>query len=277
MVSTVESCQPTQKSLPPKTGSKRALGHLWSWCKSPWIQYPLSTLLLFKSDELIHLYEKRFLLPTNILSKSDRGKIDAAKLLFNRVGHEMNFANTDKLEVSVSSKFFLNAWTASHRWSKNPRVYLSDTILSHFSTEQLKGVFAHEVSHIKNNHMLITGFAVIGISGLIDFTAKKVTNKYFPKKEDKKRVIKKNLVMLGVELVGLTACAVIACAIMRQCEYNADWTAAQDPEKCTSLRNALSEFKRLTNAPTPRFWGAFEDHPSTDARIANLNKLCPAS
>jgi len=65
--------------------------------------------------------------------------------------------------------------------------------------------------------------------------------------------------------------------ISRKHEYGADFTPTQNPKYHKNLLSFFTMLKDNESHPHPRFRGIFEDHPSTDARIARLNKLCPAS
>ncbi|AJF60890.1 TPA: zinc metalloprotease HtpX [Candidatus Woesearchaeota archaeon] len=133
---------------------------------------------------------------------------------------------------------------ATGRNPKNSAVACTDGILNLLSKEELKGVIAHELSHIKNRDTLITTIAAT-IAGVIAYVAAMarwaaIFGGFGGRDRDDNNII--SLLVLAV-LTPLIA-TIIQLAISRQREYIADATAAKITKKPVHLADALIKIEQ---------------------------------
>lgn len=135
---------------------------------------------------------------------------------------------------------------ATGRNPKNASVACTEGILQLLSREELKGVLAHEISHIKNRDMLIQTVAatIAGIIGYLGAMARwtAIFGGFGGGDDD------------GGGLVGILVLAILAplmavviqLAISRHREYMADETGARIVNNPQGLANALSKIDEST-------------------------------
>ena len=151
------------------------------------------------------------------------------------------------------------------------RVLLSDTLLEHFTPDEIETVLAHELGHQRYRHLLkllilsgVGSWAVfslmaagsgtwlsrLGVHGLADIAG-------FP------------LVLLSLSLMGLAGLP-IQNAISRHFEWQADRFAVAVTERPSAFAGALRKLGELNLAdPQPPRWVEllFYDHPPIQQRI----------
>jgi heat shock protein HtpX len=178
---------------------------------------------------------------------------------------------------------------ATGRNHNNAVVCCTAGILKLVSKEELEGVMAHELAHIKHRHMLV-GTIAATMAGAIAMVA---------------NVVKWGMIFgggrgnnqgnpfaaLAVAIIAPIAAMIIQFAISRQNEYQADATAAQITGKPMHLAGALRRLdayaQRIPMQVNPaaaqlaivnplRGGGAmrlFSTHPATEDRVAKLQAL----
>jgi heat shock protein HtpX len=161
-------------------------------------------------------------------------------------------------------------------------------ILKLVNRQELEGVIAHELAHIKHRHMLV-GTVAATVAGAIAMVANivKVGATFGGNRNDGGNPI----AMLAVAIVAPIAAMIIQFAISRQNEFQADATAAQITGRPQDLASALQRLdsyaQRIPMQVNPaaaqlaivnplRGPGAmrlFSTHPATEDRVARLRDL----
>ena len=159
-------------------------------------------------------------------------------------------------------------------------------ILKYVPPEELEGVIAHELAHIKNRDMLIATLAA-GIAGAIGYLPYLLM---FSGDRDEGRHPYLELAMVVLAPI---AALLIQLAVSRQREYEADRTGAQILGRPMPLANALRRLDALAHripmqvvpaaAPLAQvnplaaysggIRGLFSTHPPTEERVARLEAM----
>jgi heat shock protein HtpX len=173
---------------------------------------------------------------------------------------------------------------------RNPEhavVCVTEGILKLVPPDELEGVLAHELAHIKNRDMLLMTFTATmagAISMLGNFAL------FFGGRDDENR---NPIAMLVTALVAPIAASLIQLAISRQREFKADAVGAEISGKPLALANALLQLdayaKRIpmhippVAAPLAQvnplqasgggIVSLFSTHPRTEDRVARLRAL----
>jgi len=173
---------------------------------------------------------------------------------------------------------------------KNSIVACTQGILDLLSKDELKGVLAHELAHIKNRDMLISTIAAT-IASIISYAAFMARFAAFTDDE------RGNNSIIGLILIGILApiaAMLIQMAISRAREYIADETGARFIRNPLPLANALAKLEseskrkplRLGTESTNHlfivnpfrgtgraFVNLFTTHPPMDLRIKRLREM----
>jgi len=180
---------------------------------------------------------------------------------------------------------------ATGRNEKNAAVACTQGILKLLTKEELKGVLAHELSHIKNKDILITTIAAT-IAGIISYLAHMVQfAAIFGGGRDDDR---------GGNIIGLLVLAIltpiialiIQMAISRSREYMADETGAKLVKDGKPLARALEKIHNSIKEHPLHFgseaasslfidnpfrgnflFNLFSTHPDINERIKRLNSM----
>lgn len=156
--------------------------------------------------------------------------------------------------------------------------------------EELEGVLAHELAHIKNRDMLLQTVAAT-MAGAISNLA--YAAMFFGGRDDENSNPIGSLIML---IVAPLAAAMIQFAISRQREFKADAVGAQISGRPLQLATALQKLDAYAHripmhvspaaAPLAQVnplaatgagvWRLFSTHPSTEERVARLQALAKA-
>jgi heat shock protein HtpX len=173
---------------------------------------------------------------------------------------------------------------------RNPEhavVCVTEGILRVVPPDELEGVLAHELAHIKNRDMLLMTFTATmagAISMLGNFAL------FFGGRDDENR---NPIAMLVTALVAPIAASLIQLAISRQREFKADAVGAQISGKPLQLANALIKLDAYAKqipmhvapaaAPLAQvnplqasgggMVSLFSTHPKTEERVARLRAL----
>ena len=183
---------------------------------------------------------------------------------------------------------------ATGRNPKNAAVVLTTGLLQVCSPDEVRGVVAHELAHIKHRDILIGSIAAAVATGISFVANMAMWQGMFGGGEDEDRP--NPAVMLLVALVAPIAATILQMALSRAREFEADRGGAEilgDPEP---LARALFRIDAIANRTpmdvTPAQSGAyivnpltgrrrdmarlFLTHPPVEDRIARLRVLAPA-
>ena len=193
-------------------------------------------------------------------------------------------------------KIFIVPSEASNAFATGPTckqgiVAVTQGIMDLLSKDELKGVLAHELSHIKNRDILIATIAAT-IATTISYLASMAAFASFGGDEDNRG--SNIIVLLLIWILAPIAALLIQLAISRSREYIADETAAKLTKNPLWLANALSKLEsesrkkplRLGTDSTNHmfivnpFRGAgrtianlFQTHPDIHVRIKLLKSM----
>lgn len=175
---------------------------------------------------------------------------------------------------------------ATGRNEKNAVVAVSEGILRLLSNEELRGVLAHELSHIKNKDILISSIAAT-LSGAISYLAHMA---FYSNNDDRKSGIGN---LLFVFLTPIIA-TLLHLAVSRSREFMADETGSHISKDPLSLASALRKLEDSTKTnPVPAgprqqatahmfivnpftksfLTSLFSTHPPMSERIKRLENL----
>jgi heat shock protein HtpX len=167
------------------------------------------------------------------------GPNDAPEL-YNMVDQLRQKAGLPMPVVAIAPQQQPNAF-ATGRNAEHAVVCVTAGILQLVSRDELEGVIAHELAHIKHRHMLVgtvaatMAGAVSGVGSMIKWAA---IFGGLGRSDDGDSPF----ALLGMAIVAPIAAVIIQLAISRQNEFQADATAAQLTGRPINLANAL---KRL--------------------------------
>lgn len=173
---------------------------------------------------------------------------------------------------------------------RNPQhavVAVTEGILQLVSRDELEGVLAHEIAHIKNHDMLLQTISATfagAISNLAHFGL------FFGGRDDENS---SPVAGLAMAILAPIAAMLIQFAISRQREFKADAVGAEISGRPRSLANALRKLDAAAHRipmnvapavaplaqvnPLAAYRGGiaslFSTHPSTDERVARLEAL----
>jgi heat shock protein HtpX len=193
-------------------------------------------------------------------------------------------------EIYVSDMMQPNAF-ATGRGPSNAKVAVTKGILQILDERELRGVLAHELSHVANRDILIGSIAA-GIGTSISFIAQFAL--FFGGGDDEGGG--NPLFLLLAWIVAPIAAGIIQMAVSRSREYQADETGAYLSRDPRSLASALAKLEETAKRiPPPRsvspaeahmfivsplsalkgrgFATLFSTHPPTAERVARLEAL----
>jgi heat shock protein HtpX len=203
-------------------------------------------------------------------------------------------ANLPMPTVAIAPSQQPNAF-ATGRNAKHAVVCCTAGILQLVDREELEGVIAHELAHIKHRHMLV-GTIAATMAGAIAMVGSIVRwgaifGGFGNNDDDGAHPV----VLLAMAIVAPVAAMIIQFAISRQNEFEADRTAAEITGKPRGLANALlkldSYAHRIPMQVNPAaaqlaiinplsgggrgmgFLRLFSTHPATEERVARLEAL----
>ena len=178
---------------------------------------------------------------------------------------------------------------ATGRNPENSVVCVTEGIMRALTKDELEGVIAHELAHIKNRDMLLQTMAATmagAITNLAQFAF------FFGGRDDDEGA--NPIVMIAMLIIGPIAAMIIQMAISRQREFKADAVGAEISGKPLSLASALQNLeanaKRIPMQVAPSaaplaivnplaaFRGKgltkmFSTHPPTEERVDALRQI----
>ncbi|MBI4141083.1 zinc metalloprotease HtpX [Candidatus Woesearchaeota archaeon] len=199
-------------------------------------------------------------------------------------------ANVPKPKVYIIETTTPNAF-ATGRNPKHAAVACTTGIMSLLTHDELKGVLAHEISHVKNRDILITTIAAT-IAGVISYLAQMAQfAAIFGGNRDEREG--GNIAgMLVLAILTPIIATIIQLAISRSREYHADATGAKTIHNSHHLANALKKIETgvqqhplgfghpatsslfiLNPFSAQGFVRLLSTHPPTNERIKRLNEM----
>ena len=176
---------------------------------------------------------------------------------------------------------------ATGRNPEHSAVAVTAGIRKLLSEDELRGVLAHELGHVRNRDILITSL-VATIAGAITYIGYMLL--WFGGDDDSPLGL---VAVLALALLAPLAAAIIQLAISRQREYSADATGAEicgNPESLASALLRLEEGSKaipmqVNQASEPLYivkpfhGGAmaalFSTHPPIEERVTRLRQMRP--
>jgi heat shock protein HtpX len=175
---------------------------------------------------------------------------------------------------------------ATGRNPEHSAVAVTAGIMKLLSEDELRGVVAHELAHIRNRDILIQSVAAT-IGGAITYLAYMLM--WFGSESDSPLGLIGSLAMV---ILAPLAATVVQLAISRQREYSADATGAEISGNPESLASALLRLEegakaipmQVNQAAEPLyivkplhggFAGLFSTHPPIEERVRRLRQMRP--
>ena len=177
---------------------------------------------------------------------------------------------------------------ATGRNPKNSAVAVTAGIMKRLSEDELRGVVAHELAHIRNRDVLIQSIAAT-IGGAITYLAYMLM--WFGGDDESPLGL---IGSLALVILAPIAATLIQMAVSRQREYSADATGAQicgNPESLASALLRLEESAKeipmqVNQAAEPLYIvkpfsgggiaSLFSTHPPIEERVRRLRQMRPA-
>jgi heat shock protein HtpX len=177
---------------------------------------------------------------------------------------------------------------ATGRNPENSAVAATTGLIRRLSPDEIEGVMAHELAHVKNRDTLIMAVAAT-LAGAISMLAN--FGMFMPRDRDSQGNMFSTLAMM---ILAPMAAMIVQMAVSRTREYSADRTGAEISGKPLALASALRRIEAAARG-TPNdaaesnpamahvfiinpLHGGFRDnlfstHPATENRVAELEKL----
>jgi heat shock protein HtpX len=177
---------------------------------------------------------------------------------------------------------------ATGRSPKRSAVAVTRGIVQLLSEDELRGVLAHELAHVRNRDILITSVAAT-IGGAITYLGYMLL--WFGGEDDSPLGL---IGSLALVLLAPIAASIIQLAVSRQREYSADATGAEISGNPESLASALLRLEegakaipmQVNQASEPLYIvkpfsgrgiaNLFSTHPPIEERVRRLRQMRPA-
>ena len=196
-------------------------------------------------------------------------------------------------EVGISEVPMPNAF-ATGRNPKNAAVVATRPLLNMLTDEELEGVMAHEMSHVKNRDILVMSVAST-LASMISFVTRMGI---YAAVHNNNRNLAGLAILIIADIAAPIAAALIQLGVSRSREYLADESGGRLTGKPMALADALMKLESGCTAAASRsdsydrdsyssVWitnpsgttikstisGLFRTHPTTEDRIAKLREL----
>lgn len=204
--------------------------------------------------------------------------------LHNIVEEISHLAKIPKPKIFMVPSEQPNAFATGRNYSHSA-VACTTGILKLLNREELKGVIAHEIGHIKNRDTLISTIAAT-IAAVISYLS--VFARYFAMVGTRDRDGASAGEILALAILTPILALIIRLAISRSREYLADRTSATLTQKPQQLANALAKLQKnaehipmkigskataslfIVNPFVGGLTSLFSTHPATEIRIKKL-------
>lgn len=222
--------------------------------------------------------------------------VDAAQApeLYAMVGELAARAELPMPRLYISPSPQPNAF-ATGRNPKHSAVAVTQGLLSTCSRDEVRGVLAHELAHIRNRDILIGSIAAAVATGISFVANMAMFNGLFGSSDDEDRP--NPVALLLVALLAPLAASILQMALSRSREFEADRKGAEilgDPEPLASALTRLDAMASrmpmdiqpaqasayIVNPLTGRrrsMARLFMTHPPIEERVARLRAMAPSS
>ncbi|MGE0015289.1 MAG: M48 family metalloprotease [Candidatus Methanomethylophilaceae archaeon] len=212
--------------------------------------------------------------------------------LFRIVRSVADKAGVPMPEIGVTEDYMPNAF-ATGRSPKDAAVVATRGLLNMLPDDELEGVIAHEISHVKNRDILAMSVAS-AVSSVIAFVGRFGIYFALAGSGNDKNGGAKILVAILMYISLPVAALILQMSISRKREYLADESAAEITGNPVALANALVRIEKGCDSPANNYnnpayspvWISnpsgtrrslteriFSTHPSTKDRVERLMKL----
>ncbi len=175
---------------------------------------------------------------------------------------------------------------ATGRSPKHAAVAVTSGLMNVLNYDEVEGVLAHEISHVKN-HDTLTSAVAASIAGAISYIAQLAWFGAFSGNQRNSG----SAILFPLIILAPIAAMLVQLSISRTREYAADKTGATISKKPLSLASALEKISAVAkqhplrgNSATSHLFivnpfttgsiaNLFSTHPSTDERIRRLKEL----
>ncbi|CAN5385106.1 zinc metalloprotease HtpX [soil metagenome] len=214
---------------------------------------------------------------------------DTAPQFYDMIAHLAKRAELPMPRVYLIDEAAPNAF-ATGRNPANAAVAATTGILNMLSLSEMRGVMAHELSHVKHRDILISTISAT-MAGAISMLANFAV--FFGGRDGEGRPVNP-IAGIAVMLLAPLAASLIQMAISRAREYEADRVGAELSGEPMALASALEKIhRRAAGVPLPTteahpetaqmmimnplsgrgLQGMFSTHPSTEERVARLTEM----
>ncbi|MEM3405933.1 MAG: M48 family metallopeptidase [Candidatus Pacearchaeota archaeon] len=212
------------------------------------------------------------------------------KYLYNMVEGLTLASGLPMPKVYIMEQQAINAF-ATGRNPKNAVVCVTTGALEKLNKDELEGVIAHELSHIKNYDIRFVTIVAV-VVGLIEILAQMFIRSLFYSSHYRNRNERGNIIffIIGIILAILAPIIVklVQLAISRRREYMADAGAVEITRYPDGLANALKKIKNdskplnvnkavapmfISDPAKQRIINLFQTHPPIDERIRILESM----
>ncbi|CAN5194622.1 zinc metalloprotease HtpX [soil metagenome] len=214
---------------------------------------------------------------------------DTAPQFYDMIAHLAKRAELPMPRVYLIDEAAPNAF-ATGRNPANAAVAATTGILNMLSLSEMRGVMAHELSHVKHRDILISTISAT-MAGAISMLANFAV--FFGGRDGEGRPVNP-IAGIAVMLLAPLAASLIQMAISRAREYEADRGGAELSGEPMALASALEKIhRRAAGVPLPTteahpetaqmmimnplsgrgLQGMFSTHPSTEDRVARLTEM----
>ncbi|MBN1503005.1 zinc metalloprotease HtpX [Candidatus Woesearchaeota archaeon] len=246
----------------------------------------IALILALSLNFIVYLFSDKIVLAMYRARQAERGSE-----LYSIVKEVARKANLPTPKVYIINSANPNAF-ATGRNPKNSAVACTTGILDLLNKEELEGVIAHELSHIKNRDTLIATIAA-AIAGVISYVAAMARwTAIFGGYDSRDRRGGSGIELLVLAVLTPIIATLIQLAISRSREYIADESAARLLHNHKGLSNALLKLEQGTklrpmakgNEATASLFivnpfsgqaliNLFSTHPPISKRVEKLNSL----
>ncbi len=270
------------------TGILVALGSLVGYVfKNAWIGFYIMLALSISIVFVSYFFSKQMALKANKVHLITR---DEEPRLYDTVYKLSMKAGLPMPEVGISEVPMPNAF-ATGRNPKNAAVVATRPLLNLLSDDELEGVLAHELSHVKNRDILVMSVASAMASIISFVTRMAVWTAIFNNRDNPYGLI----IAIAADLTLPFAAMLVQLGVSRNREFLADESGARLTGKPMALASALMRLEtgctaRTNNYSNPsgaNMWitnpfgkkrssflnDLFRTHPSTEDRIERLKML----
>jgi len=222
------------------------------------------------------------------MTKSKPLPEDEAPNLHRMVADLSQKADLPKPDVYITPSDQPNAF-ATGRNPDNAAIALTEGIVGMLDKEELEGVIAHELSHIKNRDTLISTITAV-MAGALAFLARMGRYRMLFGRRNRGAGA---LIQIVALIFAPLAAIIVKMAISRTREYKADASAAQISGNPDGLASALEKMDRYiqgkdhkmeVNEATSHMFilnplsregmsKLFSSHPATEDRISRLQQM----